>query len=411
MGNEQQLAITFLGPANLENEIITNNIMAGEYYSIVLNASGIAKKSLDVLLSRLENLKINIENNNISGIDKDDFIGDIFHSVMSTYFYELDAIDKVIAKTMNATHMRLPSMGTFSVDLEATYLFGVPKSVEAVGMLMDVDRISYNIAERSGDSTTVLKFGLASGPISSFLEHSVPERLLTTATESYVEGISAVKAISIANSQGIPIYTITPSNASTVIPNLALDSTYIADISNAMNAGMVVTVPRTAVDFNGKPVVGYIILDPVTGAGAYMVGVSNGAAIEVLLTGLLKSLVWGAFSFITIALALLGAPYLALLSVIIGTIAITATSWALSGGDPYAVNPAAILIGLFAGWTVSSFINITIAAFGLSLLAPISTILLPALMIISLMVMVAVIIDYMFAFAFLFRRYRREFYA
>lgn len=51
-----------------------------------------------------------------------------------------------------------------------------------------------------------------------------------------------------------------------------------ADIQNGVNAGKEVTVSKTEINFNGWTGCGYIIIDPNTGAGAYMIsGGMNGA--------------------------------------------------------------------------------------------------------------------------------------
>lgn len=55
------------------------------------------------------------------------------------------------------------------------------------------------------------------------------------------------------------------------------------DIQNAVNAGKVVTVSKTNINFNGWSGCGYVITNPETGAGAYMIsGGSNGAYLFLL---------------------------------------------------------------------------------------------------------------------------------
>lgn len=81
-----------------------------------------------------------------------------------------------------------------------------------------------------------------------------------------------VKALQIATSQGQKIYTIDKTNISTVLPLISHDSGTISDIQNAVAAGKIVTVSQSKVTVNGWTGSGYIILDPTTGAGAYMIG-------------------------------------------------------------------------------------------------------------------------------------------
>ena len=125
--------------------------------------------------------------------------------------------------------------------------------------------------------------GMNSGtPLRSALEHSVPEQLFST-PDNPVYGVSAVKAIQIAASQGIPIYTITRENADTVIPQLSLDAATIQEIRNAVNAGNEVTVSKGFINFHGWQGCGYIVFNPVTGTGAYMIsGQESGAEIRAM---------------------------------------------------------------------------------------------------------------------------------
>ena len=93
-------------------------------------------------------------------------------------------------------------------------------------------------------------------------------------------GISAAKALQIANSQGTPIFTINQSNVNATLPQLQVDSIVKADVQNAVNAGKAVTISKTNIGYNGWTGCGYIIIDPSTGAGAYMIsGGANGGMI------------------------------------------------------------------------------------------------------------------------------------
>jgi hypothetical protein len=136
-----------------------------------------------------------------------------------------------------------------------------------------------------GDMEKLRRFVLASGMNGSALEHSVPEQMFST-PDNPAEGVSAVKALKLANDQGIPIYTINQSNIDTILPQLQVDPDVKADIVNAVNAGKVVTVSKTNITFNGWTGCGYIIIDPTTGNGAYMIsgGMRGGIIIGTLLT-------------------------------------------------------------------------------------------------------------------------------
>ncbi|MEW6683731.1 MAG: transglutaminase-like domain-containing protein, partial [Nitrospirota bacterium] len=248
MGTSHDLTIMFADPAGGGISRVAHAVTAGDYLAVVLNAGGVSIKALTDQQARLEALKAKIEAQDVAGIAKDDLIGDLLNSVIVTYFYETDVLDKLTAQIMRAVHLRLPSEGAFILSLKTNFLFGVPKSVSPAGMTMDVPRLFYTVKARDGNPSTTWQFGLVAGPMASALEHSVPEQVLSTSSAP-VEAISAVKALSVANSQGIPIYTITPLNAASVLPNLAIPAPFLNDIKDAVNAGNVVTVSKTMVVF------------------------------------------------------------------------------------------------------------------------------------------------------------------
>jgi hypothetical protein len=183
---------------------------------------------------------------------------------------------------------------------------GISISAGSGGLAMDLDRAMALVKALDGDKNKPIQFMLASGQNSSALEHSVPEQMYST-TENPAHGISAVKALQIANDQGIPIYTINQSNIGSILPQLQLDSGTIADIQNAVNAGKIVTVSKTDINFNGWTGCGYIIIDPATGAGAYMIsGGLNGSLLYVTwFAGLVILLILASFGLV--ALTILGA--------------------------------------------------------------------------------------------------------
>ena len=233
------------------------------------------KNALSAIQSRLQA-------QDITGMTKDDIAGNLLYTTAVSSYAEYDMMDQMQAKTMNVVIARVPSDAIFSVSLNVNYMFGVATSISPAGLKMDVQRNLELTEAVDGNSNNVVQYMLTSGQNSSLLESSVPEQLLSTPSNP-VKGISAIKAIQTANDQGIPIYTVNQSNISTVLPQLQLPSDVISDIQNAVNAGEVVTVPQMQITYNGWTGVGYIIIDPTTGAGAYMIsGGLNGALMLVL---------------------------------------------------------------------------------------------------------------------------------
>jgi hypothetical protein len=106
----------------------------------------------------------------------------------------------------------------------------------------------------------------ASGTSGSAYEHTTIEELHQNS-----QAVSAVKILSLANQQGIPIYTIDSSNSATILPLLQISSENMTDIQNVIAAGKRVTIPGQSIQFYDWHGDGYVVTDPDTGAGAYVI--------------------------------------------------------------------------------------------------------------------------------------------
>jgi len=102
------------------------------------------------------------------------------------------------------------------------------------------------------------------------------------------QGISAVKALQLASQQGQRIYTITAANQATTLPNIHHDSATMSEIEQAINQGKEVITHTDAVTVPGYTGAGYIILDPLTGDGAYKIagGENGGQIADLILLGI-----------------------------------------------------------------------------------------------------------------------------
>ena len=125
------------------------------------------------------------------------------------------------------------------------------------------------------------------GQYASAMEHAAPEafwvdktkcshtdengRIQNPTLNPCAEGISAVKAIAIAQAEGQKIYTINKQNAQTALQKLPIGGEVGSEIRNAVNAGKEVTVHEKSINKHGWKGFGYIVIDPETGAGAYLI--------------------------------------------------------------------------------------------------------------------------------------------
>jgi hypothetical protein len=180
------------------------------------------------------------------------------------------------------------------------------------------------------------------GQYASALEHATPERFfvdtttcnLPTATPTSTpafdpakpacaEGISAVKALAVAQSQGQKVFTVTSQNIAAVLPQLSGHSQQTrADVQNAVNAGKEVTISQARITYSGWTGAGYVIIDPQTGAGSYLIeGGANGGVFALALAVIFSLL------FLQFAAIYLGLTAIATLAGIVGLLAGAALSY------------------------------------------------------------------------------------
>jgi len=275
LGGTNIFTMTFSDPTYGASQIV-NNFAAGEYQAIGLNLGKISQEQLSNIKARLEATKTKLQNQDLTGLTKDDVVGELLHTTAIAYHAELGTANYISAQTMGVNQITLPSETIFATKLNVMCLWGIPRNITPGGLNMDADHLMQVVKSKNGDNETAKQYMISSGMTSSALEHSVPEQLFST-FDNPPEGISAVKALKIANDQGIPIYTVNQSNIATVLPQLQVDQQVKDDIQNAVNAGKVVTVSKTNISFKGWNGCGYIITTPETGAGAYMIsGGTNG---------------------------------------------------------------------------------------------------------------------------------------
>jgi hypothetical protein len=260
LGRSQTFDMLFMSPS-AGNEVVSNVIPAGGHHSIVLDVSSTLATS--AIIQRIDHLKQIIAMG--TQFFDDSVVGEILNLNGLMYFSQLNLLNLLNARLSKIVDLRHPSEATVSFAISVTYSWGLPFSLKVAGLGIDLDRDIHSVSSLNGDQSKKILYTFASGMRSSGLENVIFEQTYE------LESISAMKALQLANGQEIPIYTVNPSNLSQVLPQLVLSNEVKEDIVNAVNAGKVVTVPQRNLQLKRWSGVGYIIIDPSTGAGAYMI--------------------------------------------------------------------------------------------------------------------------------------------
>ena len=289
MGGELYETLALWSPAFGWNQA-ENNPVVGEYRAIGLDLQGANLAEAARLRAQLDTTRAILEGGDsgqIASLAKGQLVGDLQYAVIYSYLALNDVQDRIQSRLSGIVNYRLPSYGLFSTRLVTSYWFGLPRNVNFSGLNMDVDRLAVQNAAKNNDRQKVLDFMQASGIRASAMEHIVPEQMMSTENNS-AQGISAVKALGIASAQGQKIWTITRDNLVEALSALNLSAQIENDIRNAVLAGKVATAHEQPVGFAGGTNTGYLLVDPETGSGAYLIaGGESGSEIFVAGVGIL----------------------------------------------------------------------------------------------------------------------------
>lgn len=183
------------------------------------------------------------------------------------YWAETDLFTRLGQSSYSVSTVRLPSVGVFSSPLSVLYRFGIPSQGFYLRRNIDIKLSQTAVAGTNPD--TVKEFVGFAGILGSYLESSIQEQVFHNWQGT---GLSTIQSLLDANSQKIPIYTLTAANAPTRLSRLQLSSDVLADIGTVLATGYEVIVPeRMPAKIVGVAGIGYQIRDPKTGAAAYRI--------------------------------------------------------------------------------------------------------------------------------------------
>jgi hypothetical protein len=195
--------------------------------------------------------------------DASDTAAENLNQLSLNYWAESDLVNNLTKLGSNVLATRLPSAGMFSSPLAVVYNFGFPNKGYYIDRNIDI-RLS-RLGVTSASQQQVMNYLGLAGVAGSYFESSVQEQLF-----GYWQGtgLSTVQSFADANAQRIEIYSITGSNAATILGKLQLLAEVMDDISVAVSSELQVMVPqRVPYEVRRRVWVGYEIRDLCDGVG------------------------------------------------------------------------------------------------------------------------------------------------
>ena len=255
LGQTQVLNVSF--QSTTDTDVETSNVITGEYLGIAIvpyhATANVAGSGMQTMY------------NNMGTTELDPLLGQMLYNIGISYFSHLDFEQALYGKNLQVVDIKQPSEALVSADVIPTYLLGTVSKVDEGGVSIDVKRDIDIPLPIDGNMDRSVAYMNVSGLGSSSWESSILGNFFSTPT------VSAVKLLNSAYNQGIPIYTITSGNMDSIISQLNIDPQVISAIQDAINASYEVIISKTNIQYYDWNGVGYIVYDPATGAGGYMI--------------------------------------------------------------------------------------------------------------------------------------------
>jgi|GEM_PF-4917250 len=266
-------------------------ITIGGDYVIGINALRVSDQFLDYRVNRFKITKFMIDNG-FRNVTREEVAGELLNLIALTYWYRLDRYASRLSRSLEIKWIRMPSI---LVTGSAWRIEN--NTIKMIGMFMDIHKDYYIPIQKDGDKNKERAFMIETGLRGAKLEYEVFEDILG------ITAVSTAKIFEISQELGIPIVIVNSTNANTTIPSLEVSDFVKEKVREAVEKGYVVLIPQRNIVINDWEGTGYYIIDPETGAMAYMLseGIRGGwswssvwewakTAADMLLTVAIESL-------------------------------------------------------------------------------------------------------------------------
>lgn len=163
-------------------------------------------------------------------------------------------------------------------DMSPIYVWGIPYGVEPAGYVVDAENLFFSAPLRgTRNASTAASLAQLSGYNASFHEHALWERVVG------LEALSSTNILQLARQQGQTVYFLaSTADYNAIKSTLSQPSAVLSDVTQSLSAGDQVVISQRPVTRGGKTVSGYVLYDPDTGAGRYLINstLNGGVTLE-----------------------------------------------------------------------------------------------------------------------------------
>ncbi|MCA3080819.1 MAG: transglutaminase domain-containing protein [Rhodocyclaceae bacterium] len=283
---------------NLTDWDLTNDetLIAGQASAVGLSIQGVSEAQLQSIRASMLQTADALRRSDDVSLTGEKLVGDALTMGMALYLRTLE--NRALLARNQFAVVDLPglSYGLLHSVAQPVKVFGlVTTAVKFPGLLMDVGHLRYVRASKTNNTDEWLRYNQARGNDASMLESDLPESMVsdkqfcnprwgqtTAGLANCAQGVSATKALALAQISGQRVYSISQSNITQL--SAIQTSTELRDqLRSAVQSGKDVRIHQTPVTVGNWVGHGYVISDPVTGAASYEIsGGARGGFVDTL---------------------------------------------------------------------------------------------------------------------------------
>ena len=258
------------------NTSVTNDVTTGSMYAVTLDSQNITAEELQSVYDEAAALRDSVTEANVYS---EEYLGKLLILAGKLYFARVDIADTLAADMYNVAVTRSLSEGITGYEVRTSSMYGRITSLSEGNLYIDIDTDSHGVVSLNGEEDAVKEYMSSTGMASSLYESAVWEEL------TGYKSVSTISVLAKAQEENIDILLISSINLDTEIEKLNTDEATKQSVINAVNSGMVVTIPAEDITMGEWTGTGYIVTNPATGAGEYIIsGGLNGGALAVIVT-------------------------------------------------------------------------------------------------------------------------------
>ncbi len=299
------------------NASVSNDITTGSMYAVTLDSQTITAEELQSVYDEAAALKDSVTEDNVYS---EGYLGKLLALAGKLYFVQVDIADTMAADMYDVVSTRSLSEGITGYEVRTSSLYGRITSLSEGSLYIDVDTDSHGVVSLDGEEDVTREYMSSTGMMSSLYESTVWEEL------TGYESVSTISILAKAQEENVEVLLLSSLNMDTELEKLNTDEATRQTVINAVNSGKVVTIPAEEITIGNWTGTGYIVTNPETGAGEYMIsgGLNGGSTKFILGLEELLTTVGSAVALAGLIVALAGALSGFLL---VGCVALLLAAW------------------------------------------------------------------------------------